>query len=95
MENEPQKLELPAGLSWSNTLATLSPLPLLVTAREAFRDLLEASPEDMELQERVRGYFEEARAGLSREENSEEMLEALGVFEDILPSADSEHEQQT
>jgi hypothetical protein len=79
------KNELPAGLSWSNTLATLHPISLLKVARREFKLVLAERPEDLELQERVRGYFEKAHEGLLQEPEPEAMVEALGEFEDILP----------
>ena len=78
--------ELPAGLAWSNTLVRLDSVSLLAAVRESFKEMLEERPDDLELQDRVRGYFEDAQAGLALEEDPEAMLEALGTLEDILPS---------
>lgn len=80
------KEELPAGLAWSNSLARIDGVGLLVRAREEYKKMLEVSPDDQELRERVRGHIQEVRTGLEQLPDTDKMLEAIGTPEEILGS---------
>jgi hypothetical protein len=75
--------DLPAGLAWSNTLATLSAGSLMASANKQFRALLDARPDDEDLRRRVRSHIQDAHDKLRDLPGGEQMLLALGTPEDL------------
>jgi hypothetical protein len=75
--------ELPVGLTWSNTLVTLSPKPLMEVARDQFDQLIASREDDDALRERIREYVQEAHDRLGDLPGSETILLALGTPDEI------------